>query len=175
MNRYIPVLQGHVYIARVGVGSVTATTAPATVIGAEINPLYLKLGEALSGGVNVELETKPIVRIVGGRRETEDLVVSEKVSGKVSIQELNKLVLDMIFGADTNVTDDFTSWGTTGRKAWIFIQSLDQASASRGLLHGLATVKPSGETSLFGEDVFKADFDFSFIGRVTGKLIGAYA
>lgn len=175
MNRYIPILQGHLYLARVGVGGVTAATAPATVVDGEINPQYLKLGEALNGGMNVEVETKPIVRIIGGRRETEEVVMAEKYSMKASIQELNKLVVDMIFGSDTTATDDFISWGTNGRKAWVFQQGLDHEHVSRTLLLGLALVKPSGETPLFGEDVFKADFDFNFIGRPTGKLIGAYA
>lgn len=177
MNRYIPIIQGHVYLARVGVGGVTAETAPATQTGDPLvqNPLYLKLGEALDGGLSVDIETKPIVRIVGGRRETEDLVVAEKYAAKVTIQELNKLVVDMVWGSDTTTTDDFTAWGNTGRKAWVFMQGLDGASVTRTLLLGLAFVSPSGDTPLFGEDVFKAQFDFKFIGRPTGKLIGAYA
>lgn len=175
MNRYIPILQGHIYLARIGVGGVTETVAPATVVTAQPNPLYLKLGEALSGGITVEVETKPIIRIVGGRREEDEIVIAEKFSMKASIQELNKLVIDMIFGSNTTATDDFIGWGNAGRRAWVFMQGLDSASVSRTLLLGLATVKPSGEVPLFGEDVFKADFDFKFKGRPSGKLIGSYA
>jgi hypothetical protein len=174
MNRYIPILQGHVYIARVGVGGVTADTAPATLVGEAPNPLYLKLGEALNGGLNIERETKEIIRIVGGRREKEDITLSETYTAKVTIQELNKLVIDMVFGSDTTATDDFIAAGPAGRKAWVYMQELDHASVSRLLLLGLATVAPAGEVPLFGEDVFKADFDFKFIGRPAGKLIGAY-
>lgn len=168
-------MQGHVFLARIGVGGVTETTAPATVVGDQVNPLFLKFGEALSGGLNVEVETKSIVRIVGGQRQTEEVVVNEKYAAKIAIQELNKLVVDMVFGSNTVNSDDFVARGTAGRKAWVFMQSLDSASVSRMLLLGLAVVKPAGEVPLFGEDVFKADFDMSFIGRPTGKLIGAYA
>lgn len=175
MNRYIPILQGHLYVARVGVGGVTAETAPATVIDNAVNPLFLKLGEALSGGISVDIETKDIIRIVAGRRETEEIVIQEKYSMKASIQELNKLVLDLVFGSDTTATDEFVAWGGAGRKAWVFQQGVDGANVARTLLLGLAVIKPSGETPLFGEDVFKADFDFQFIGRPSGQLVGAYA
>lgn len=171
-------MQGHVYLARVGVGGVTATTAPALMTGEApnqvVNPLFLKLGEALTGTLGVEAETKEIVRIVQGQRETEELTLNEKFTAKITIQELNKLVVDMIFGSDTTATDDFIARGSNGRKAWVFQQAMDHGNAARVLLLGLATVRPAGDVPLFGEDVFKADFEMKFIGRPTGKLLGAY-
>lgn len=176
MNRYIPILQGHVYVARVNGSTVTEATAPATTTGdpPEINPLYLKLGEALSGGITPEIETKPIIRIVGGIREEDDIVVKERYTARVTVQELNKLVVDLLFGSNTTATDGFTAAGSQGRKAWVFMQAMDSASQPRVLLLGLAHIQPAGEVNIFGEDVFTADFEIKFRGRPAGTLINAY-
>lgn len=177
MNRYIPILQGHVYVARVNGTTVTEATAPATTTGnpPEINPLFIKLGEALSGGITPDIETKQIIRIVGGIREEEDIVVKERYTARVTIQELNKLAVDLMFGSNTTATDNFVATGTQGRRAWVFFQTMDSASAPRLLLLGLAHIQPAGEVNLFGEDVFAADFEMRFRGRPTGTLINAYA
>lgn len=169
MNRYYPIIQGYVWIARLSGSVVTASAAPAA-----NSEHWLKLGEAVNGSLTPDIETKTRTRIVLGRREQVEEVIRETYTMKTTIEELNKLVVDLVFGSNTTATNDFIATGNQGRRAWVRFQGYEQTDANRVLLQGLVMIKPSGDTPLFGEEFFKADFDMKFEGRPTGQLIGAY-
>lgn len=170
MNRYYPIIQGYLWVARLSGSTVTEAAAPA-----HDSNLWLKLGEATNGSLASEIETKTRTRIVLGRREQVDEVIRETFTMKATVEELNKLVVDLVFGSNTTATNDFIATGNQGRRAWVRFQGYQQGDANRMLLQGLVMIKPSGDTPLFGEEFFKADFDMKFEGRPTGQLIGAYA
>lgn len=167
MNKYYPILQCHVMVARIA-GAVTRASAPIAT-----SADWIRLGNATSGGVSVATETKERTSIVVGQRVKIKAVVSREISAKATIEELNKAVVDAIFGSATTATDDFISHGA-GFTYWVRFQSYDQDDTNRILLEGLADISPSGDIPLGGDEFFKADFDFAFQGRVAGKLIGAY-
>lgn len=169
MNRHFPIIQGYVFVARLG-GAVTVAAAPA-----HDSAAWLKTGETTNGELNVEVETKERTKIELGKRIKISEVVSENFTLKATIEELNKLVIDLIFGSDTTNDNAFIAAGAQGRKAWVRFQGYDQGNTNRILLQGLVLIKPSGAINLAGEEFFKADFDMMFEGRPTGSLIGAYA
>lgn len=174
MNTYYPIQQGHVWVARVGetdgAGTVGESTPPATTSEA-----WWKLGNATSGSVTPTIETKTRTKIVMGQRLTEDVPVSEKWSGKITVEELSKAVVDLIFKSATTATNAFISHGSVSRKCWVRIQTYETDDSNRIIFEGLAVVKPSGEVKLFGEDVFSQDFDMDFLGKVSGSLLDAYS
>lgn len=168
MNRYYPITQGYIWVARLS-DTVTDAAAPAA-----DSTDWLKLGEAVNGSIGTEVETKERTKIVLGQRLKVESIIRETFTMKVSIEELNKLVFDLVFRSDETATNAFISHGAQGRKAWVRYQGYDEADDNNAILQGLALVKPSGDVPLFGEDFFKADFDMSFEGKLSGQLIGSY-
>jgi len=168
MNRYYPITQGYIWVARLS-DTVTDASAPA-----ENSTDWLKLGEAVNGSIGVEIETKERTKIVLGQRLKVESIIRETFTMKVSIEELNKLVFDLIFRSNETATNAFISHGSQGRKAWVRYQGYGEDDVNNAILQGVALIKPSGEVALFGEDFFKADFDMVFEGKVSGQLIGSY-
>jgi len=171
MNRYYPILQGHIFIAREGDGTPAVTKAAPP---AHDSASWIKLGETIDAELSAEIETATRTAIQIGKRVKIDEVIAETFTLKGTIQELNKLVLDLFFGSTTTATDAFIATGSQGRKAWVRFQAYDQANANRSLLEGFAMIRPAGPLTVAGEDFFQAEFDMVFEGRPSGTVTSAY-
>lgn len=170
MNRYYVIPQCHIFIARIGEGGVTADAAPA-----HSSAAWKKFGNAPEGGkLRTEVDMKERVNIVAGQRLTENHELGRKFTATLSIEELNKLVVDMVFKSNTTATDDFISQGTQSSACWVQLQGYDQGDANRFLLQGKGPLIPSGDFSMGGTEWFSQDFEIRFDGKVAGKLVGAY-
>lgn len=174
MNRHFPILQGYIFIARIGDGSVTEAAAPDALVNSEPNPVWIKAGEVTDGALNADIEYKERTVIQLGKRIIKKVPVRETYTLNATVMELNKLLVDMFFNSDTGADGTFASLGAQGRKAWIRAQGYDQGDGNRILLQGLANITPNGELQVFGEEFFQAAFAMEFEGRVQGELIGAY-
>jgi hypothetical protein len=173
MNRYYPILQGYVFIAREGNqdggGTVTKAAPPA-----HDSPAWVKAGETINGELSVEIETATRTEIQGGKRVKIDEIIAETFTLKATIQELNKLIVDLFFNSDQTANDAFIASGSQGRKAWVRFQAYAQNNANRILLEGFAMIQPSGPLAVAGEDFIQAEFDMTFEGRPSGAVVGAY-
>lgn len=170
MNRYYPILQGYVFIARIGDGGVTAAEPPA-----HDSANWIKAGETVNAELSAEIETAERTKIQVGKRIRVEEVTGEAYTLQATIQELNKLVIDLFFGSDTTATDAFIATGAQGRHAWVRFQAYDQGNNNRSLLEGVASIRPSGPLTVAGEEFFQAQFDMIFEGRPSGTVTDAYS
>ena len=165
MNRYYEILQSHLFVARS-----TSATPPAAA-----SEDWKLLGNCPMGGrltANVEIKERIDVKL--GQRLKIREEVARDFTARVEIEELNKLVMDMIFRSNTTATDDIISHGSTSSNVWIQFQAYNRADANRVLVQGYGLLIPTGDVPLGGEDFFKAEFEIQFSGKLSGKLIGAY-
>jgi hypothetical protein len=169
MNRSYPIPQSYVWVARIGVSSVTRAAAPA-----HDSAAWLKFGNCPSATLGVEVERKERKEIVLGQRISRYKEIGRKFNAKGTIEELNKLVIDLLFRSNVTANDNFISHGSLETVAWTRFQSYDETDANITILEGLAFIQPTGDIILGGEEHFKAEFEFHFEGKVSGKLIAAY-
>lgn len=173
MNRYYPILQATVLLARVGdamdTGTVGESAAPTA---GDIS--WINAGETINAELNVDVQTKDRTKIVSGKRIKVPKVIQEDYTVKFTVEELSKRVLDLITGSNTTATDVVTAFGSQGRKYWIAFTGTDVDATDRLKLAGLCTITPAGAVPLAGEEFFRCDFDAKFENPPTGEVVDAY-
>lgn len=166
-NSYYQIHQAHVWAVPVG-GSVTTETPPANEAA-----WGAPLGNVTSGGLSVEVETQEMVKVVGGKRTNLFDETGESYSATFRVDELNKDVINAIFGAAQTGTEDTFLSGTRTRMVWLRMQLMNSAGTNRLLLEGVGILRPTGG-DFAGENFFGVDMEIQFRGQVSGSLIGSY-
>lgn len=171
MNRHLIIPRSYVWLVPSAGGTLLA--APAA--PADSNAWGTPLGEITAATAETEVSHATGYLSDGGHQFPRHIPFRTEHMIAFTAQELNKRIVNAIFGhVEPGTPVDAFASGKS-RYGWMRFQAVDQTDTARVLIQAWGLLKPTGALPLGSEEVFAVDFEFHVCGKLSGSLVGSWA
>ena len=171
LNRHLIVPRSYAWL----VPSAGSTLLAAPAAPASTEAWGDPLGETTAATVESDISHATGYLSDGGHQYPRHIPFRTEHMVAFTVQELNKRVMNAIFGFTEPGTPADAFASANARYGWMRFQAVDQTDTARVLIQAWGLLKPTGALPLGSEDVFAVDFEFHVCGKISGSLVGSWA